>query len=167
MPHKFGSNLEFKSSGNSVNMVNSDRGSHLTDGELLLRSGRRRGHLRLRAGVAKAPAWLLFASWSRFKPQRSRRSLLSPPLFFQSPPSLLRRACAIAVVPLPSRQSLSQLRLLLANPVHRALVPDFTEERHSLPFFLVAGNITVVCASPWLSLYGEPLLLRSLVSASP
>ena len=167
MPHKFGSNLGFKSSGNSVNMVNSNRGSHLTDDELLLRSGRRRGHLRLHAGVEKAPMWLLFASWSRFKPRRSRRSLLSPPLFFQSPQSLLRRACDVAVVPLPSRQSLSQLRLLLANLVHRALVPDFAEERRSLPFFLASGNITVACASPWPSLYGEPLLLRSLVSASP
>ena len=62
LPHNFGRNLEFKSSGNSVNMVNSDRGSHLTDDELLLRSGRRRGNLWLHAGVEKAPARFLFAS---------------------------------------------------------------------------------------------------------
>ena len=94
LSNKFGSNLEFKSSGNSVNMVNSDHGSHLTDDELLLRSGRRRGHHRLCAGVEKAPAWLLFASWSRFKPRRSRRSLLSPPVFS----SRLRR-CSVVLVP--------------------------------------------------------------------
>ena len=116
LPHKFGSILEFKSSDNSVNMVNSDRGSHLTDGELLLRSGRRRGHLRLRAGVEKAPGWLLFASWSRFKPTTSPFSSFSIPLLFPSLPPLLCRAYAVAEAPLPSQQSVPQFRLFLANP---------------------------------------------------
>ena len=60
--NKFGSNLVFKSNGNFVIMVNSDRGSQLTAGEILFRSGRRRGPLWLRVGVGKAPAWLLLAS---------------------------------------------------------------------------------------------------------
>jgi len=41
--HKFGSNLDFKPSGNLVNMMNSARGRHLIAGELLIRSGHRRG----------------------------------------------------------------------------------------------------------------------------
>ena len=82
LPHKFGSNLGFKSSGNSVNMVNSNRGSHLTDGELLLRSGRRHGHLRLRVGVEKAVAWLLLASKPRYKVYDAAVFRCSSPLFF-------------------------------------------------------------------------------------
>ena len=64
--HKFGSNLGFKSSGNLVILVNSARGSHLIAGELLTRSGRRRGPLRLRAGMVKAVAWLLLVSKPRY-----------------------------------------------------------------------------------------------------
>jgi len=60
--HKFGSNLDFKPSGNIVNTINSARGRHLIAGELLTRSGRRRGPLRLRAGPVKAVAWLLLVS---------------------------------------------------------------------------------------------------------
>ena len=63
--YKFGSNLGFKSSGNFVIIVNSHHGGQLTIGELLFRYGRRRGPLRLHTSMEKAPAWLLFASWSR------------------------------------------------------------------------------------------------------
>ena len=52
--HKFGSNLDFKPSGNLVNMMNSARGRHLIAGKLLIRSGRRRGRPWLRAGAVKA-----------------------------------------------------------------------------------------------------------------
>ena len=167
MPHKFGSILEFKSSGNSINMVNSDRGSHLTDGELLLRSGRRRGHLRLRVGVEKAPAWLLFASWSRFKPTTSPFSSFSIPLLFPSLPPLLSRAFAVDLVLLPSRQSLSQLHLFLAHLDNQPWSLDFTEECHSLPFFLAASNTAVAFASPWPVLHGAYLSLLCSPSASP
>ena len=54
MLHKFGSNLDFKPSGNLVNMMNSARGRHLISGELLIRSGRRRGRPWLRTGAVKA-----------------------------------------------------------------------------------------------------------------
>ena len=67
LPCNFGSNLGNLAKGNSVNMVNSDRGRHLTDGELLSRSSRRRGHVQLRAGKEKAPAWLLRPSWPHYK----------------------------------------------------------------------------------------------------
>ena len=86
LPHKIGSDLGFKSSGNSVNMVNSDRGSHLTDDELLLRSGRRHGHLRLCAGVEKAVAWLPLASWPPFKACAVVVLLFSSPQLFPTPP---------------------------------------------------------------------------------
>ena len=52
--HKFGSNLKILANGNSVNMGNSARGRHLIAGELLIRSGRRRGRPWLRAGAVKA-----------------------------------------------------------------------------------------------------------------
>ena len=52
--HKFESNLDFKPSGNLVNMMNSARGRHLIAGELLIRSGRRCGRPWLRAGAVKA-----------------------------------------------------------------------------------------------------------------
>ena len=53
LPHKFGSKLGFKASGNSVISMNSARGSHLIAGELLTRSGRRRGHPWLHAGTGR------------------------------------------------------------------------------------------------------------------
>ena len=118
--HKFGSNLYFKSNGNFVNTVNSARGRHLIADELLFRSGRRRGHPWLRAGVEKATAWLPCASGPRFKTEKSSPFFSSSPLFFQSSPPLLRRAFAAVVVP-PSRQSLFQLRLLLARPANPSI----------------------------------------------
>ena len=90
MPHKFGSNLGFKTSGNSVISVNSTRGRHVTDGELLSRSSRRRGHVRLRAGMEKAPAWLPLASEPLYKAFTVAVFRRSAPLFFPSPPPLLR-----------------------------------------------------------------------------
>jgi len=45
--------LGFKSCGNFVNSVNSNRRSHLTAGDLLLGSRRVRGRLWLRAGLEK------------------------------------------------------------------------------------------------------------------
>ena len=65
--HKFGSNLKILANGNSVNMGNSARGSHLTAGDLLSASKHARGHLWCRAGVVKAVAWLLLASEPRYK----------------------------------------------------------------------------------------------------
>ena len=92
MPHKFGSNLGFKASGNSIISVNSTRGRHLTDGELLSRSSRRRGHVWLRAGVEKAPTWLPLASELLYKAFTVAIFRCSAPLFFPSLPPLLRSA---------------------------------------------------------------------------
>ena len=88
--HKFGSNWDFKTNGNSVNMGNSARGSHLIVGELLTCSGHRRGPLRLCAGTVKAVAWLLLASEPYYKACVAvvlRRFFLC---FFPSPPPSLR-----------------------------------------------------------------------------
>ena len=54
-------------SANSVISVNSVFGRHLTVGKLPLASRRARGHVRLCASVEKAAAWLLLASWPRYK----------------------------------------------------------------------------------------------------
>ena len=50
---QFLSNLKILANGNSVNSVNSNRGSHLPVGDLRSSSSRRRGCLRLRAGLEK------------------------------------------------------------------------------------------------------------------
>ena len=86
LPHKMGSNLGFKSSGNSIILVNSNRGGHLTAGDLLLVSRRTRGRLWLRAGVEKAPTWLPCASEPRYK---AFTAVVLCHFFsvFQSPPS--------------------------------------------------------------------------------
>ena len=59
---KFGSNLSFKSDGNSVNMMNSARRLSYTAGDLLLASRRGRGRLWHRASAEEAHAWLPCAS---------------------------------------------------------------------------------------------------------
>ena len=90
MSHKFGSNWDFKPSGNIVNTMNSARGRHLIVGELLTHSGRRRGPLRLHASAVKAVAWLLLASEPRNKAYVAvvlRRFFLC---FFPSPLPQLR-----------------------------------------------------------------------------
>jgi len=97
LPYKFGSNLGFKASGNSVISVNSVFGRHLTDGELPTSSRRARGHVRLRAGVEKAAAWLPLASKPRYKVFTVVAFLRSSPLFFPTTPPLLRQGCAIAI----------------------------------------------------------------------
>ena len=118
-------------------------------------------------GMAKASAWLLCASWSRYKPATVAvlRFLFSS--VFQSPPPQLRRALAVALAPLPSRQSLSQLRLFLAHPANQPWSPIFTENSRCTLFFLVTGSVPVTSASSWPACYGDPLPLLSLVSASP
>ena len=120
-----------------------------------------------RVGTAKASMWLLCASWSRYKPTTVAvlRFLFSS--VFQSPPPLLRRALAVDLAPLPSRQSLSQLCLFLAHPANQPWSPVFAENSRCTLFFLAAGSVPVASALPWPACYGDPLPLMSLVSASP
>ena len=167
MTHKFGSNLGFKTSGNSVISVNSTRGRHLTDGEPLSCSSRRRGHVRLRAGMEKAPAWLPFAFEPRYKTFVAVVLRRFSSSVFSTPPPLLRRAFTVDLAPLPSRQSLSQLHLFLAHPANQPWLPVFAENLLCALFFLAAGNISVVAAPSWPALYGELLTSGSIVSASP
>ena len=86
MLHKFGSNLSFKSDGNSVNMVNSARRLSYTTGDFLLASRRARGRVRLHAGMGKVAAWLLLASWPPFKACAVAVLLISSSLLFPSSP---------------------------------------------------------------------------------
>ena len=90
LPHKFGSNLGFKSSGNFLILGNSSRGSHLTAGDLLSASKRARGRLWRRAGVVKAVAWLLLASEPRYKAYVAVVLCRFFLCFFPSSPPLLR-----------------------------------------------------------------------------
>ena len=53
LPYKFESNLKNGSSGNSVNIVNSANGRHLTVDDLPTASNHACGRLWLRAGVEK------------------------------------------------------------------------------------------------------------------
>ena len=120
-----------------------------------------------RVGTTKASACLLCASWLRYKPATIAvlRFLFSS--IFQSPPSQLHRALAVDLAPLPSRQSLSQLRLFLAHPANQPWSPVFAENLLCALFFLAADNISVVAAPSWPALYGELLTSGSIVSASP
>ena len=88
--HKFGSNLSFKSDGNSVNVVNSARRLSYTAGDLLLGSRRARGRPQLHAGTGKASSWLPLASRPSFKGRDAVAVVLFSSSAFQSPPPLLR-----------------------------------------------------------------------------
>ena len=90
MLHKFGSNLDFKLSGNSINTLNSARRLSYTAGDLLLGSRRTRGRPQLRAGAGKMPSWLSLASWPSFKGRDAVAVVLFSSSVFQSPPPLLR-----------------------------------------------------------------------------
>ena len=98
-------------SGNSVILVNSTSGRHLTVGDLLLVSRRARGHLRLRAGVEKAAAWLLRPSWPHFKASNVAILLRFLPLLFPSPP-----CCSGEHAPSPKR-ILASAKPVIAPPV--------------------------------------------------
>ena len=65
--HKFGSNLDFQTNGNSVNTLNSARRLSYIAGDLRFGSRRAHGHFRRHAGAVKAVAWLLLASEPRYK----------------------------------------------------------------------------------------------------
>ena len=62
MLHKFGSNLNLKMKGNSINSVNSVHRLSYTAGDLRFASRRGRGRLWRRAGAVKAIAQLPCAS---------------------------------------------------------------------------------------------------------
>ena len=69
--------------------MNSTRGQHLTDGELLSCSSRRRGHVRLRAGMEKAPMWLPLASEPLYKAFTAVSARITNPLFCCSSGSVI------------------------------------------------------------------------------
>ena len=66
MLHKFGSNLNLKMKGNSINSVNSVHRLSYTAGDLQFASRRTHGRPRLHAGMEKSPAWLPCASESLY-----------------------------------------------------------------------------------------------------
>ena len=111
-----------------------------------------------RVGTAKASVWLLCASWSCYKPATVAvlRFLFSS--VFQSPPPLLRRALAVDLAPLPSRQSVLQLRRILAHLADPPIRLVFIGNSSCIVFFLTAGSVPVASASPWPACYGDPLM---------
>ena len=92
MLHKFGSNLDLKTNGNSVIAVNSIHRLSYMAGDLLRRSWRIVAICGVALAREKAPSWLPLASWLSFK---SRDAvvvvLLSPSVF---------TAAAVAIAPL-------------------------------------------------------------------
>ena len=91
-------------SGSSVISVNSNRGNQLTAGVLRSASRRDCGRPRRRAGVGKAPAWLLRPSWPHYKAYDvavllflllyfSRRQASVPPLLPLLQPSCVCTEC--------------------------------------------------------------------------
>ena len=124
------------------------------------------------AALGFALAWrrprhgFLLLPCPRYKASHRRHPSSFPPLFFPAAPPSLRRAFAVDLAPLPSRQSLSRLHLFLAHPANQPWSLDFTEERRSLPFFLAPGNTAVAFVSPWPVLHGTYLSLLCSPSAS-
>ena len=166
MLHKVGSNLSFKSDGNSVNMVNSARRLSYTADDLLLGSRRACGHLRRHAGAVKAVAWLLLASEPRYKGRDAVVVGFLPPLFSPATIAITPLSFTIAVAPSYLRQSLPQLRLVLAHLANQLWSLVFTGNSLCVAFFLVADGISVVRAPSWLARFGEPLSLLCVVKAS-
>ena len=166
LPCNFGSNLKILANGNSVNSMNSNRGSQFTVGDLRSSSSHRGGCLRRRAGVEKLLGVISVCLDRVIKAGTPSPSLFLLSLFFfrrrRSSPSCPRRRHSAS----PSQPSLSQLRILPVNPVLQPLLPDCAKKRRSSSFFFTAGSAIVVCASPWPARYGLPLTLQSLASAS-
>ena len=129
--HKFGSNLNFKTDGNSVIKVNSARRLSYMAGDLLRRSWRVMAICRVVLAWGKAPTWLLLASWPSYKDYAVAVLRFVFLCFFPSPPPLLRRAFAVDLALLPSQQCLFQLRLILAHPTIPLGLPDFAGLRRS------------------------------------
>ena len=138
--------------------MNSTRGRHLIDGELPLASRHACGHLRLCAGMEKLLRVVSVCLDHVIKTGTPSSSHFLLPLFPPVATAQLRRARAVAVALSLSQQSLSQFRLLLANPADQSWATDFVEKRCVSPFFL---------ASPWPAFFGVFLSLLSLVPASP
>ena len=84
LPYKFESNLRNGSSGNSVNIVNSESRPALTVGELPPSSRRARGLLWLRASMGRLLRVVSVFLGRVIKPGRRRRRYSSSPLFFPS-----------------------------------------------------------------------------------
>ena len=154
MLYKFGSNLNLKLNGKSVNSMNSTRRPSYMAGDLRFASRRGRGRLWRRAGTVKATAQLLSASEPCYLNQGAVVVVFLLPLFFPSPPLQLRRALAVDLAPLPSRQSLSQLRLNLTRPTDPPIQFISTGNSLSTSFFFAAGNSSAERDSSWPELHG-------------
>ena len=166
MLHKFGSNLDFKTDGNSIIKLNSARRLSYIAGDLRLASRRARGRLWRRAGVVKAVAWLLLASEPRYKGRDAVVVVFLPPLFSPAAIAIIPLSFTIAVAPSCLRQSLPQLRLVLAHPANQLWSLVFAGNSLCVVFFLAVGSVSVERALSWPARCGEPLSLLGVVKAS-
>ena len=121
--------------------MNSNRGSQLTVYDFPSASRRDGGRPWLRAGMGKAPAWLLLASEPLYKD-------FTVAIFFATLLLCFPVAIAAALSCVCRRRSASNIsaKLVLA-----------------LPFFLAASNLTVVLAPSWQTLS----VLSTAVAGAP
>ena len=153
-------------SGSSVISVNSNRGSQLTDGELLLRSGRRRGHPWLHAGTGRLRRGFSLLLSRVIKPA-------SPPFFFSLflcfpvATAQLRRARAIAVVPSSRSNARHKLRLLLVLQLTPLEPSQFIRISRAPSSPSRPSAAPPSSTSPWPERSGAYLLLLSMVLSSP
>ena len=166
MLHKFGSNLDFKTDGNSVIKLNSARRLSYIIGDLRLGSRRTRGRLRCRAGAVKAVAWLLLASEPRYKGRDAVVVVFLPPLFSPTAIAITPLSFPVTVAPSCLQQSLPQHRLVLAHPANQLWSLVFTRNSLCVAFFLAVDSISVERAPSWPVRCGEPLSLLGVVKAS-
>ena len=159
MLYKFGSNLNFKMNGNSVIKWNSATttapppasfsGLPVAPVAALGFALARRRPLR----VASLLPWL------SYKASHCRRRSSFRCSAFPDVADHLRRALAV--------EPTSVHRLLLACLAIQLWSPNFAGNPRCEPFFLVAGNFSVVAVPSWPALFGEPLLLLSAPLAPP
>ena len=165
MLHKFGSNLSFKESGNSVISMNSARGSHLIAGELLTRSGRRRGHPWLHAGTGRLRRGFSLLLSCALRAYVAAILLLFIPLFSSrhrpAPASSCHRRSAIQ-----SQQRRHKLRLLLVLQLTPLEPSQFIRISRAPSSPSRPSAAPPSSTSPWPERSGAYLLL-SMVLSSP
>ena len=166
MLYKFGSNLDFKTDGNSVIKLNSARRLSYMAGDLRFGSRCPRGHFWRHAGAVKAMAWLLLASKPRYKGRDAIVVVFLPPLFSPAAITITPLSIPIAIAPSYLQQSLPQHRLVLVHPANQLWSLVFAGNSLCVAFFLAAGSISVERAPSWPARCGEPLSLLGVVKAS-
>ena len=125
---KFGSNLNFKTDGNSVILGEQYTATAPLPASFLRPSRRARGHPQLHAGTGCSLHVVPSHSWPCYKAPMPSSTFFSL-LCFPTPPPQLRRAPLDSSAQASLGKAVFQLHLLLANPSHQLWLSESTENR--------------------------------------